>query len=547
MTTQVDEYTRLFGEMTNVMSQISTNYTGVAAISPLELPTNVSNQLKTNTKHCARAALPPLERLYGDAKRSVEDRLARNLYPEFVKYQLAQCMRSSLSVSRSMTGGFKSAYPGLGNAFCLTDPFETDNPIVYASDGLIDMLGRKRHEVMGKNCRLFQGFPIDEEANCRIRRAIALGKEAIELIRNYRGDGTPFWNLVFICPLIEQGIVRYFLGGQINVSESMGSDLKDISRILSFGLPGEDLTVRKEPDSPELPKWQLSSESEEEVAPSVRGSSRLSKLNFFKRFSKRSHGPSKSLPPRIRPITPLTGANDGPPPPKRRAFTTRDPQLERHVDELSTPYSRYFVLQCVPEYDGDHRRGQSTARMPIAFCSSLALDLLGIKANESHSIINRDIFAVLAEHGNSPSINKGLRSMILDKMVEGEATSVDLTISAEAGSGTGAGIGVASGRHGLQRHQNHHRRNGSIVTQSGGSHGRYMGFEPVREVAGSCSSSDSDAPRPRLSDTFDRGAEMLSHVLFGHKMRKLVSHWTPLKDAAGQVRFIVLILTPAAN
>lgn len=50
---------------------------------------------------------------------------------------------------------------------------------------------------------------------------------------------------------------------------------------------------------------------------------------------------------------------------------------------------------------------------------------------------------------------------------------------------------------------------------------------------------------PRLSETLDRGAEILSNVFFGPKMKKLVSHWAPLKDGHGNVGWVVLVLTGA--
>ena len=56
----------------------------------------------------------------------------------------------------------------------------------------------------------------------------------------------------------------------------------------------------------------------------------------------------------------------------------------------------------------------------------------------------------------------------------------------------------------------------------------------------------STESRPRLSDTLDRGAEILSNVFFGPKMRKLVSHWAPLKDQEGNVGWVVLVLTGAS-
>ncbi|KAK0721989.1 hypothetical protein B0T26DRAFT_749456 [Lasiosphaeria miniovina] len=440
---KVDEYTRALESMTNLIGHISTNFTGVAATSPLRLPADL---------------------LYQDAKTSVEERLAKSLYPDFIKYQLSQCMRSSLSVSRSLTGGFKSAYPGLGDAFCLTDPLEPDNPVVYASDGLLRMSGFSRHDVMNKNCRIMQGIYTDNDTTRRIREAVSLGQEAAELIVNHRKDGSPYWNLLFVCPLRENGSVRYYLGAQINVSESIGSDYKDILRILNFTLPGEDLSPQTIPTQ-ERPVWKAPVEQNE------------------------------SRPP-PRPTTSSTStsasAAEDPPSAKRRAFTTRNCQLERETDEFSTPYSRFFVLRYAPvspsqqHLSTDKRR--NLPRLPVAFCSSFALELLGLKPTDADTIIGRDIFSVLADCINSPSVNRSLRANVTDKIAAGETISVDLMASADAPS---------------KQQPPKHSRTGSAIRTGGPA------------------SLESETSRPRLSDTLDRGAEILSHVFFGSKMRKL--------------------------
>ncbi|KAK3352404.1 hypothetical protein B0T25DRAFT_185405 [Lasiosphaeria hispida] len=529
---KVEEYSRAFGAMTSLISHISANFTGITAISPLGLPTDLSSVLKTNTKQCARLALPPLEKLYHDAKVSVEERLAKNLYPEYVKYQLTQCMRSSMSVSRWLTGGFKSAYPGLGEAFCLTDPLQPDNPIVYASDGLLRMSGYRRQEIINKNCRILQGLSTDPDAAHRIREAISLGRETTELIINHQKDGTPFWNLLFVCPLFEQGNLRYHLGAQINVSESMGTDHQDILRILNFGMPSEAFPHPPTMNTQERPVWRApASVSQERIQPERRPSQRSPMRRshghrLFRGFPRKSAARSQSPRP-ATPAVPIPVTED-PPSAKRWAYTTRNSQLEPKPDEYSTPYSRFFVMRYIPtsaqpcQSHGD-RRNVNAVRMPISFCSSYALELLGLGTKSRDAVLEHDVFNVLATYINSPSINRGLRATVLDKIAAGDAISVDLMATADSPS--------------AKTQPGKHSRNRSVIrtaTMLGG----------VGAVAGATFSVEMDS-KPRLSDAFDRGAEILSHVFFGPKMRKLVSHWAPLKDAEGNIGWVVLVLTPA--
>ena len=40
--------------------------------------------------------------------------------------------------------------------FCICDPNLPDNPIVFASDGFLEMSQYDRFEVLGRNCRFLQ-------------------------------------------------------------------------------------------------------------------------------------------------------------------------------------------------------------------------------------------------------------------------------------------------------------------------------------------------------------------------------------------------------
>jgi hypothetical protein len=149
---------------------------------------------------------------------------------------------------------------------------------------------------------------------------------------------------------------------------------------------------------------------------------------------------------------------------------------------------------------------------------------MGLRGNSSGAVLGHDIFSVLAGHVNALGVSRSLKSTVIDKMAAGDSFSVDLMASAEPSAPSS--------------HVPKHSRNGSMIRGAAAVRG-------VGAVAGASVAVDAD-PRPRLSETFDRGAEILSHVIFGPKMRKLVSHWAPLKNGDAEVGWVVLILTPAA-
>lgn len=68
----------------------------------------------------------------------------------------------------------------------VTDPNQTDNPIVFSNDAFQKLTGYGRNELIGKNCRFLQGPDTDPESIATIREAIAAGDDvAIDLL-NYR-------------------------------------------------------------------------------------------------------------------------------------------------------------------------------------------------------------------------------------------------------------------------------------------------------------------------------------------------------------------------
>ncbi len=108
----------------------------------------------------------------------------------------------------------------------ITDPRQADNPIVFVNDAFLRMSGYDRDEVIGHNCRFLQGPDTNPAAVEAIRSAVRAGQEvAIDLL-NYRKDGTPFWNALFISPVTnESGHLLFFFASQLDVTERKRAEL----------------------------------------------------------------------------------------------------------------------------------------------------------------------------------------------------------------------------------------------------------------------------------------------------------------------------------
>ena len=81
------------------------------------------------------------------------------------------------------------------------------------------MTGYRRDEVLDRNCRFLQGPDTDRGAVRELARAIAARENVATEIVNYRKDGTPFWNALFVSPIYDAGgTLVYFFASQLDVS-----------------------------------------------------------------------------------------------------------------------------------------------------------------------------------------------------------------------------------------------------------------------------------------------------------------------------------------
>ena len=106
----------------------------------------------------------------------------------------------------------------MGVGMAITDPSLEDNPLVYVNQGFEKITGYSREEVLHKNPRFLQGEETDTEHLKIIKRAIQTGKAETATIKNYRKDGTTFWNQFILSPLVEDGKPIYFIGLQFDVT-----------------------------------------------------------------------------------------------------------------------------------------------------------------------------------------------------------------------------------------------------------------------------------------------------------------------------------------
>jgi PAS domain S-box-containing protein len=102
----------------------------------------------------------------------------------------------------------------------VTDPRQTDDPIVLANQAFLNLSGYTADEVIGRNCRFMQGPRTDPRHVAQIREALACEGDATVELLNYRKDGSIFWNELFLSPVHDdQGHLIYYFSSQKDISK----------------------------------------------------------------------------------------------------------------------------------------------------------------------------------------------------------------------------------------------------------------------------------------------------------------------------------------
>ncbi|PSL40067.1 PAS domain S-box-containing protein [Planomicrobium soli] len=132
---------------------------------------------------------------------------------------------------------FEAMLDGSRVATSVTDPALPDNPLIYTNQTFESLTGYPQEEVLGQNCRFLQGIDTDQLMLQKIRKAVETEESVTVTLKNYRKDGSSFWNRLNIEPVTVDGHL-YFIGTQTDVSveyfqrQVLAEKDEEISRLL---------------------------------------------------------------------------------------------------------------------------------------------------------------------------------------------------------------------------------------------------------------------------------------------------------------------------
>jgi len=125
---------------------------------------------------------------------------------------------AELKQQLSDQGWLADAIDATNNTVIVTDPHRPDNPIIYANKGFEQLTGYKLAEVLGRNCRFLQGDDTEQPEVRALRAAVEAGENVRVVLRNYRRDGSMFWNELYLTAVYQAGRLAHFIGVQNDVT-----------------------------------------------------------------------------------------------------------------------------------------------------------------------------------------------------------------------------------------------------------------------------------------------------------------------------------------
>ncbi|XZO04144.1 MAG: PAS domain S-box protein [Microcoleus sp.] len=106
------------------------------------------------------------------------------------------------------------------NGIIISDARLPDTPLIYVNPAFERITGYSAAESIGRNCRFLQGTETNQPELDELRSAIKEQNNCVVILRNYRKDGTMFWNELSISPIYDaQQNLTHYIGIQTDITD----------------------------------------------------------------------------------------------------------------------------------------------------------------------------------------------------------------------------------------------------------------------------------------------------------------------------------------
>lgn len=108
-----------------------------------------------------------------------------------------------------------------------------DTILIYVNPAFERLTGYTAEDILYQDCRFLQGDDTEQEAVQQIREAIEKNQPVRTVLKNYRKDGSLFWNELSVTPYYDElDDLTYYIGIQKDVTEKveLASQLAEAKR-----------------------------------------------------------------------------------------------------------------------------------------------------------------------------------------------------------------------------------------------------------------------------------------------------------------------------
>lgn len=100
-----------------------------------------------------------------------------------------------------------------------------NQPVIYVNAAFEKITGYEAHEILGLNCNLLQRQDTDQPGIHAMRAAIREGRPCQVVVRNYRKDGSLFYNELAVSPVLNaEGVLTHYVGVQSDITDRIAAE-----------------------------------------------------------------------------------------------------------------------------------------------------------------------------------------------------------------------------------------------------------------------------------------------------------------------------------
>ena len=115
----------------------------------------------------------------------------------------------------------KKAVDASNDGIVIAEQEGDDNILIYENKAFERLTGYNAEDILYQDCRFLLMGESDQVELQVIREAIANKSSARAVLKNFRKDGSIFWNELSISPVINEDELTYYIGVQKDVTQQV--------------------------------------------------------------------------------------------------------------------------------------------------------------------------------------------------------------------------------------------------------------------------------------------------------------------------------------